>query len=248
MFKLLFIILIICLSLFNEQTDIPAENHFKIKLNNKEKSKLLNGLKLTHDLFVKNNIWYVIAFGTLLGAVRHHGLIPWDDDVDLLVLRSDLDKIKKLAPVFEKYNYKLEETWKLIRIYVTDKIFIDLFIVDVIDDKIVRCTNNSKECLQAAKGESWQGSYRSGPRFAWWHKWFSFPKSYIYPVQKYKFTDDVNTVDLELYGPNQGRALLKFWYGENYLTECKTNFLENHETYVQPKTIQCDQLDYLFYS
>ena len=61
----------------------------------------------------KNNIKYFLNYGTLIGAIRHQGYIPWDDDIDIGMTRIDYDKFtimasKELSDRFELCNYKNE--------------------------------------------------------------------------------------------------------------------------------------------
>lgn len=46
----------------------------------------------------KYNLTYYLSCGTLLGAIRHKGFIPWDDDLDLFMFRNDLNRFCEVAP------------------------------------------------------------------------------------------------------------------------------------------------------
>ena len=61
-------------------------------------------MKFLKKICDENDIDYYLAYGTLLGAVRHHGFIPWDDDVDIYIKGKDIDKFADLVNKSERYQ------------------------------------------------------------------------------------------------------------------------------------------------
>ena len=55
-------------------------------------------MEVVAEICGKHNIRYFADWGTLLGAVRHQGFIPWDDDMDICMLRDDYEHFLKIAP------------------------------------------------------------------------------------------------------------------------------------------------------
>ena len=124
-------------------------------------SQSLEILQAVHDFCVAHDIKYSLAYGTLIGAIRHKGFIPWDDDIDIIMPRSDYERFTasfsapRLGLVCEKdKDYYLNYC----RVYDTEKtgsttflpigkdykggIWIDVFPADgVSDDKEVFVRN-----------------------------------------------------------------------------------------------------------
>ncbi len=65
-------------------------------------------LDVVHKLCINNNLKYSLMFGSLLGAVRHGGFIPWDDDIDIIMPREDYEKLISLWPKEAPTGYLLQ--------------------------------------------------------------------------------------------------------------------------------------------
>lgn len=122
----------------------------------------LNILNDVHTFCQANNIRYFLAWGTLLGAIRHDGYIPWDDDIDISMPRPDYDRFIRLyksdryvldsilkdssypyvfAKVSDKHTILVEET----RYPYNLGINIDVFPIDGLsNDRSIAIRHNNK--------------------------------------------------------------------------------------------------------
>lgn len=67
-------------------------------------------LRFIDNVCEKYNLNYILTYGTLLGAIRHKGFIPWDDDCDIIMMRKDYNKLIEVLPQeIDKYDFFKEK-------------------------------------------------------------------------------------------------------------------------------------------
>lgn len=71
------------------------------------KQLLLECLKFLKDYLDKNSLKWFVGYGACIGAVRHKGMIPWDDDIDILMPRKDYDILLSKKNELKKFGYEL---------------------------------------------------------------------------------------------------------------------------------------------
>ena len=98
------------------------------------------------DICDEHGLQFFLSGGTLLGAVRHHGFIPWDDDVDVYMLRSDYQKLKQVLKDdkeltlqrYYKYSALDGKAGYIIKIKLRESelFFVDIFPNDLISSQL----------------------------------------------------------------------------------------------------------------
>jgi phosphorylcholine metabolism protein LicD len=74
-----------------------------------------------HNIFEIYDLKYWMIGGTFLGAIRHQGIIPWDDDLDLGIKKTDVKNFLKLRKIFDICGYKIVSTFFGYKIFKSNK-------------------------------------------------------------------------------------------------------------------------------
>lgn len=101
-------------------------------------AQMLILLKKFHELCTEADIKYSLHGGTLIGAVREKGFIPWDDDTDISITRAEYEKLRKVMEKGNKYGLVLSDCERIVRVSLENEVdsvcWIDLFIWDYISE------------------------------------------------------------------------------------------------------------------
>ena len=71
----------------------------------RDQLELLRMLAVVADICKENNIQWWLSSGTLLGAARHKGFIPWDDDMDIVLLKKDYKRLEKILCKYDSEEF-----------------------------------------------------------------------------------------------------------------------------------------------
>ena len=147
---------------------------------------------------------YFAVGGTLLGAMRHEGLIPWDIDIDVAINKKTYDSIKlkinELNQINQNYQW-LDVTFPGIKVYYQGLAIVDLFTVDHLDDSVI-----AYSCPYVDNKPTFEVHYYCFPKLK-----FNAPD--CFPTTTMKFED------LQIRVPRNPKSILYTNYKEGCLQE-----------------------------
>ena len=192
---------------------------FDEKLTKEDKMAYVTLLLVFMKAMEKNKIEYMMYGGTLLGSFRHHGMIPWDDDVDLLVKFSEKRKLQKVLTELQPKYQHIYTNWRL-KFYSKNGLNIQRKSWKFPFLDVSFYVENNDSISDSDPGYKYRCTYM---------------KSWIYPLVQRPFWN------LTIPAPRNTRKFLE----KNYnLDECKTNIWDHKHEVPTERTYQmsCDKL------
>ena len=153
------------------------------------KRTTLNILKFLLNFCDEHDLNYFMAYGSALGAVRHHGFIPWDDDIDIYMLREDYDKLLSYRDCFEGTDYKL------INLDNTDNYYLKFS--KIIDKRTTLWEQKSIPCLIGSFVDIFPLDNSIVGRQSYFKKWNVYNQlfaNYLLSISRYSFVDIVKMI------------------------------------------------------
>ena len=182
-------------------------------------------LRIVTDILSKHNLSYWLDYGTLLGAVRHKGFIPWDDDLDIAMSREDYDIAMEILP---KELKKIDDSYSIESEEANGRLFVTIYaaglILDIVPyDNVSKNSFSTTEELQSriAKCRYYYRKHFQCPE--WGQNDRLYDDSVIFPLRKIKFED------YDFFIPNNYHEYLSIWYGE-YMDFPKSGVLHHKGT------------------
>lgn len=181
---------------------ITTEDYTKEDIK-KVQDELLRMAKIICDILESNNIPYMIGFGTLLGAVRHQGFIPWDDDFDLFLFDDDENNYDKTIKLLERelpsyllvHNSKNDplyfKSWSMIKNINTAVVQEPLY---HIDNQLLQYNCIAIDLFRMKRiNKDSQKSYQLNEALAFFKK-----KKKLGLIKERKYLEEVNEIKVEL--------------------------------------------------
>ncbi|WP_051622774.1 diacylglycerol cholinephosphotransferase Mf1 [Mycoplasmopsis primatum] len=160
---------------------------------NEKQIKVFNLLKSFMEIANKHNLDYLLFYGSLLGAIRHNGFIPWDDDIDFIIPIETLDFLKKHYPEKIKTNENSKNPLLFVKFSDDDEdneeaVFIDLFVVVKTNDKNIKKFLSLKRKIRALHSFTHRKTFKC----QWGLRLLKFLSWWSWCAKKYTFIDAYN--------------------------------------------------------
>lgn len=159
--KVIFIFFLIILILYLLLV-LLIRHRYPLFLSREEREKFYTGMRHVHNVLETNNIPYFIICGTLLGSIREGEIIPWDDDIDIGIMESDMEKFNSLDFGYRSSGASENSCGK---IYLDEKLYIDVFPFEKKGDRY--------QYIEKSARDLWPNDY--------------FLEGELFPLKKYKF-------------------------------------------------------------